>query len=309
MKNPYFSIIVALAPDKEVDMLLESLKGINYAPEKYEIIIEKGTNISINRNRGVAKARGEIIAFVDSDAIVSHNWLNNAERFFVQYHDIYVVGGPQLTPENDTFFGKISELALSSVFGGATIRNRYRKAKLNFDSGEKELAGVNMFCRKEVFNQVQFNLAFFWCGDDVSFLNECVEKGFKVAYSPDIVVYHQRRSNFFSLAKQIFNYACVRPRIRRTKENRLTTFLFAVPTIFLFYLVFLPVLFWLNAYLIVPLFLYLICNLLSTIIITLKEKEPLGIVMLPLIFLTIHLSYGAGYTWGLFKRPYGKTAG
>lgn len=301
MKNLRFSVVVAVASDGKSDALLESLKGTNYNKEAYEIIIEKGENTSANRNRGVAKASGEIVAFVDSDAIISHNWLNNAEKFFIQHPDIGVVGGPQLTPANDTLFGKTSGLALSSIFGGAIIRNRYRKAKLNLNSGERELTSANMFCRKEIFKEVRFNPVF-WPGEDPSFLNECVEKGIKVAYSPDIFIYHQRRSNFFSLAKQIFNYACVRPKIRRTKQNRLTTSLFAIPAFFLFYLVFLPALFRLNAYLIVPLYLYLICNLLSSIIITLKEREPLGIVMLPLIFLTIHLSYGAGFIGGLLRK-------
>ncbi len=217
-----------------------------------------------------------------------------------------MVGGPQLTPENDSIFGKLSGYALSSILGGATIRNRYRKAKLNLDSDERELTSANMFCRKEVFNQVHFNPAF-WPGEDPSFLNECVEKKIKVAYSPDMVIYHRRRSNLFRLAKQIFNYACVRPRIKRTKQNRFTTSLFTIPAIFLFYLVFLPVLFRLNAYLIVPFYLYLFCNLLLSIIITLKGKQPLGMVILPLTFLTIHLSYGAGFIVGLLRKINGKT--
>jgi len=141
-----FSIIVAVAPDRTPEVI-EWLKRQDYPEDRYEIIIKKGPNTSENRNSGVNEAKGEIIAFVDDDAIVGNDWLKKAEDFFQKYPEIDVVGGPQLTPYDDTAFGYVSGVAFASIIGGASIRNRYRKGMLNLNSDERELTTANVFCK------------------------------------------------------------------------------------------------------------------------------------------------------------------
>ena len=79
--NKKFSIVIALAPYRSAEVL-KSLKNVKYDKKKYEIIIKKGLNPSENRNYGIKKAKGEIIYFLDDDAIVDKNILKNAEEFF-----------------------------------------------------------------------------------------------------------------------------------------------------------------------------------------------------------------------------------
>jgi succinoglycan biosynthesis protein ExoA len=297
-----FSVIVALAPGRKAEVL-QSLKKLNYDPAKYEVIIETGKSASSNRNKGVQAAQGEIIAFVDDDAYVDQDWLKNADAFFAKYQNINVVGGPQLTPENDGLFGKISGFALSSVFGGASIRNRYRKAELNLKSNERELTSANLFCQKTIFEKIMFNPNM-WPGEDPEFFNECLEKNIRLAYSPDIIIYHKRRKDLLTFAKQIFTYAYVRPMVRKTKKTGRTSILFLVPSIFLIYLLLLPFLSVLTKLFLLPLYAYVVLNIMVTVVAAVNQKNVWALLFLPVTFLTLHLSYGSGFICGTLKKKW-----
>lgn len=300
MKKIKFSVIIPVAPDRGAEAL-KSLNELDYNKEEYEVIVEKGTNTSENRNNGVKNAQGEIIAFVDDDAFVDRNWLKMAEKFFADYPDIDIVGGPQLTPENDSVFGKWTGYALSCFFGGAIIRERYKKAKLNLNADEKYMTSANMFCKKEIFKNAKFNPEF-WPGEDPTFFNECIENGLKLAYSPDIIIYHKRRENLVKLAKQIFNYGSVRPRIKKIEKTKKSSILFVIPSVFLLYLIFLPILYVISNFFIIPLYAYLIIILFFSVAGTIQGKNFGGILLMPIIFITIHLSYGTGYIIGIMRK-------
>ncbi|MDI6730787.1 MAG: glycosyltransferase, partial [Candidatus Altarchaeum sp.] len=141
-----FSIVIAVAPYRNAEVL-NSLKNINYDKNKYEIIIKKGLNPSENRNYGIKKAKGEIIYFLDDDAVVDKNILKNAEEFFNKYN-VDVVGGPQLTPKDDKFFAKMFGTAIESFWGSYKMANRYKKGELNLDSDELSLTSANCFVKK-----------------------------------------------------------------------------------------------------------------------------------------------------------------
>ena len=80
-------------------------------------MLKRGLNPSENRNNGAKRAKGEIIAFLDDDAVIDVNFLKEAEEFFDKHPEIDIVGGAQLTPKWQKGFAKLSGYALSSKFG------------------------------------------------------------------------------------------------------------------------------------------------------------------------------------------------
>lgn len=311
MKKPFFSIVIAVAPDRNAEVK-ETLAKLDYPKNKYEIIIERGFNPSENRNRGAKKSKGEIIAFIDDDALVNPDLLTKAEEFFKAHEEIAIVGGPQLTPLNEKGFAKISGYALSSFFGAWIVSNRYAGKDTILNAGETMLTSANLFCRKKVFGKIKFNPSLF-PGEDPDFIARAKAKSIGIAYSPQIIVYHRRRSNLSSLAKQIFNYGKTRPK-KETLSKTLKMPFFLVPSIFLIYLILLDILFAIGlmtkglfpqSFLLAfsfPLILYVFLNLLFSLANALTNKDILSFFVLPIIFINIHISYGLGFLISTFRN-------
>lgn len=300
--KPLYSFVIALAPYRNAEVI-QYLKALNYPKSKYEIIVKKGLNPSENRNNGVRDAKGDIIVFIDDDAVVDENYLENVEKFFSQHKDIDIVGGPQLSPKDERGFAKISGFALSSSFGAFNVYKRYTKSALNLNADETDLTSANMVCKKSIFKSISFNPKL-WPGEDPAFISEAKEHGFKVAYSPDIFVYHRRRASIKSLAKQIYSYGKTRP----VKEGFIETLkrpYFLVPSAFLIYLlaiILLTIFSYTRLIIYFPLILYILLSFYTSLYISIREKSFLSILLLPIIFLTIHISYGLGIISGLVKR-------
>lgn len=306
-KSKKFSIVIALAPERNAEVL-RSLEKINYNKEGYEIIIERGRNPSDNRNNGAKKAAGEIIAFIDDDAIMHPEILNVAEKFFQTHKDIDVVGGPQLTPKDDSIFGKISGIAFSSKFGAWKISNRYAGKNLILNADETMLTSANLFCRKGVMDRIKFNPLLF-PGEDPDFINRVRKAGLGIAYSPDLIVYHRRRNSLASLMKQIYSYGYTRP-IKETLRETMKMPFFLIPSIFVVYLFCLLIFLFSNSVitgavigssngistiLFLPLLGYIILSLVFSVLNSIASKNIRTLLALPFIYLTIHLSYGLGF--------------
>ncbi|MBI2106962.1 glycosyltransferase [Candidatus Woesearchaeota archaeon] len=294
-----FSIVIALAPEREIEVL-ESLKSTGYNHKKYEVIVEVGKNPSENRNRGIKKAKGEIIAFIDDDAVVDKSLLKNAEEFFNKHKDIDVVGGPQLTPQNDKLFAKATGYALSSFFGAYTMRNRYKIRELNLDADETCLTSANLFVRRKVFNKIKGFDPLLFPGEDPELITRMKQNGIKVAYSPTIIIYHRRRSDYYSFCKQIFRYGQVRVLKEKLNKKRIGL-VFLIPSLFTIYMMLIIPLSFVHKIFTSPFALYMTIALLFSIGISIR-RSIIYFPILPLIFLSIHISYGLGMLHSIITK-------
>jgi len=289
------NVIIPLGQNREFDAS-ESIKK----HKEIDFIVERGPNPSKNRNQGIKKAKSKFVGFINGHTVLSNNWTKEVKKFFKKYPKIDVVGGPQLNYEKDVFFARISSYALGSKFGSAAVSQRYSGSKIKFDADESDITSSNLVCRKHVFKKVKFDENFY-PAEDPKFISDAKKAGFKVAFSPHIKVSNRKRSTLFGLSKQIFNYGKMRPR----KEGLFETIkkpYFLVPSLFVLYLVLLPLFLSISSLFWIPPVLYLILNLIFSIYEGGKNKSLLGIVLLPLIFLSIHISYGLGFIYGFLRE-------
>ena len=293
-----FSIVIALAPYRNAEVL-NSIKDLDYDKKKYEIIIEKGLNASENRNNGIKKSKGEIIAFIDDDAVVDKDLLKNAEDFFNE-NDIDIVGGPQLTPKDDDFFAKMFGEAIESFWGSYKMSKRYKKSKVNLDADELSLTSANCFVKKSVFKKISGFNTKLWPGEDPEFFSRAKDAGFKIAYSPDLIIYHRRRSDIFSLLQQHYKYGEVRLK-KEWINKKNVNFVMTIPSIFALYIIFLPVMLIFSLQFIFPVLLHLIIDIIVAFYISIR-KNLFYLPFLPFVFFLIHFSYGLGMLVSLIKK-------
>ncbi|MBX4196785.1 glycosyltransferase [Candidatus Pacearchaeota archaeon] len=300
-----FSIVIALAPWRDAE-ILSSIQTLDYPKKNFEVIIIKGLNVPDNRNNGVKKAKGEIIVFLDDDAIIEKDFLKKIDSFLDDHKEISIVGGAQITPKSDKFFARVSGYVLEDPFGAPGVNRRYRKSKLNLNADHDYISGVNLTVRKSVFKKLKFDRELY-PGDDVAFVKKAKKLGLKVGYSPEIFVYHRRRPTLKALVKQIFDYAIAKTKWDLKKELQAKP-LFIIPSLFVLYILTLPFLLALSRLFILPLIAYVILALVFSFYESVRNRNFPAFFILPFIFFIVHVTYGLGFLGGFLNKIFHKTS-
>ncbi len=298
-----FSLIIPVAPYRSCE-ILGSIKQLKFPKREFEVITEYGYNPSDNRNRAIKKAKGKWLVFLDDDGMLDNNYLQHAAVFLKKHPEVDIVGGPQLTPDSDKFFAKTSGYVMSSWFGAFTMSSRYTRRPENLDADEYSLTSANCIVRRGVFKKIKPFDPRLFPGEDPELYARAKRAGFTLAYTPSLIMYHRRRASFFAFCKQFFKYGCVRMKkeqINRTPLLQVNP-VFFIPSLFLVYLVSLPLWLWLSCWFVVPLMAYAGAALFFSVVQAVKYRAFAALLVLPFLYLSIHVVYGAGLLWCLLRR-------
>lgn len=159
------------------------------SPLKKIYLFEARQGLSHARNTGITNARGQIVAFLDDDAIPSEHWLSNIYNAFTNHPDALALGGkilPKFETSRPDWLAPKYETFLSIMDLGDTDQE-YPSGKFPF--------GANMAFRKEIFNSILFptNLGrkgnSLLSGEETFLFQEIVKQG-KIYYIPNMHVIH-----------------------------------------------------------------------------------------------------------------------
>ena len=177
-----FEIILSTNKQKIEDNI------INRLGKKVKIIKTTKSGLSHAKNKGIKEAKGEIISFLDDDAIANENWLQNLSKSFSN-KKIGIVGGPiyPIWPKTGVKSIKNSSLAkewLSLIDISAT--------KIFID----RIFGCNFSVKRNLFSefglfstQLGRRNGGFLGGEDTEFCNR-IKKKYKILYNPDVIISH-----------------------------------------------------------------------------------------------------------------------
>lgn len=150
------------------------------------------------RNVGAANARGEILAFIDSDCTASEKWLAELIPLFNDPKTAAVGGmvdGMCTTSAVDRYEAVMSSLSLGS---------RERSGSGGDDTFY--LPSCNMLVRRTIFLSVDGFDDAMHVGEDVDLTWRLRDEGWTIAYLPLGRVYHEHRSTLRSFMSRRFDY-------------------------------------------------------------------------------------------------------
>lgn len=288
-----FSFIIPVKPGGHV-AALESLRGIEAAPDQYEILVVEGCSPSEQRNTAARQACGDVLYFLDDDSQTAPNCLNICASVMADT-PVAVVGGPSLTPQGDTPLQQLFGLALSSVFGAGAVRNRYRTVGVTRETTDKELILCNLAIRREVFLAAGGLNELLYPNEENELLDRICSTGLKLMHVPELAIHRSQRRTLRLFIRQMYSYG--RGRAQQTLIAGPGTIVGFAPLLFLCYLALLPIIPFSSQNLI-PLFAYLVLDIIFTVAAILASRS-LSPFFLLFLFPLMHISNGFGLLSGL----------
>jgi glycosyltransferase involved in cell wall biosynthesis len=200
-------------PDKEIILVLDPNKDLietykSHVPADVKIVVSKGYGLSNARNSGIESGEGDIMIFIDDDALPADEWLENLVK---NYEDANVVGvGGFIKPVWEKHQPKWFPEELYWLIGCSY------KGLPEHRSIMRNPIGCNMSFRKDVFERAgvfDSNIGRFGkkllSGEEPELSLRVLGKmpGSKIIYDPSAVVYHRiddSRNSFRYLLKRSF---------------------------------------------------------------------------------------------------------
>jgi glycosyltransferase involved in cell wall biosynthesis len=295
------TIIIPVKPDGKV-RALERLSSVDYPACAFEVLVAEGRQPSRQRNRAAEAARGEILYFLDDDALMDGE---NLRRLAQHFSDpaVVAVGGPSLTPADDSRCQRCFGLALASPIGGGGVRNRYRRAGQVRPTDDRELILCNLGFRADAFRASGGFDERLYPNEENELLTRLARQGGMILHDPDLAVRRSQRQTFAAFVRQLFGYG--RGRAEQTLIGGRAGIITYLPMLFLLYLCLLPFLD--NQVYYLP----LLCYGVAVVLFSLAAVAEGGLwSLLPcllVVFPALHLAYGAGLIAGFafprFRRP------
>jgi glycosyltransferase involved in cell wall biosynthesis len=236
MQRPFFSIIVpTYNRSEQLPACLESLSQLDYSRQRFEVIVvDDGSEIPPNevcaafsdrldievltqphrgpaaaRNTGSLRAKGEFLVFTDDDCRPNADWLRQLEVRCLAVPD-HIIGGRTLNLLQDNSFSQMSQLIVDIVY------DHYNRGV----SGPCFFASNNLAVPTASFHRLGGFDARFTTAEDRELCDRWLQRGYRMTYAPEAVVYHAHLLTLGAFWQQHFNYGRGAFRFHQVRAER-----------------------------------------------------------------------------------------
>jgi len=174
--DDYEIILVDSSSDRTPLIVTSKYPGVNFTH------LDKKTDPGTARNIGISKARGEIIAFIDSDCVADRDWL---ERIWDAHKSSYNVIGGSVQNGNDK----------SNPVAWAGYISEFRE--FIPEQSKREVTHIptcNISYKTKIFRTYGLFKGEYYPQEDLVFNHSLSLSGEKILFDPMIQVYHTHRT-------------------------------------------------------------------------------------------------------------------
>ena len=256
-------------------------------------------NAAAKKNLAAGISRSEVLAFIDQDAIPDIDWLRNAVPYLSD-ESVAAVCGPAVPPGEGSRKQVAAGLVFSSfVVSGATNYRYTRHAMREVD----DYPSFNFLVKRAEFLGAGGYPESFVPGEDtVLCLKLTRERGKKIMYVPNVLLFQHRAPLYLPHLRQTFRFARSRGSFVRKFPETSRRIHYFVPSMLLILLVLGLGLSFVSPYLLYAYLAGLGAYLLTVLFSSVKTLDILiNLLILPGIVAT-NLVYGAGFLRGFTAR-------
>lgn len=333
--EPILSIIIpCLQEERFIGDCLESLLSNGFPEKQMEILVVDGMSTDRTReivqhcsrqhpcikllnnpsgktptalNIGIQNAKGKLILRIDAHSSLEGDYIAQCIYSLEKYGADQVGGLMKVIPRTNNLLGKAIAFSLSHRFG---VGNSYFRIHTEVPKWVDTVFGA--CSKRDIFDRVgQFN-EHLYRGQDIEYSLRLKNAGGRTLLIPNVASHYYARSDMKSFLKHNwdnglwailpFTYSDVMP----------VSWRHLVPLTFVSVLIgaiFLSLISPLGLWLLIGVGgMYLAANVVASTQVVIREKDIRYLPVLSLVFMSLHLSYGAGSFWGLSKTAIHKLA-
>ncbi|MDJ0742883.1 MAG: glycosyltransferase [Xenococcaceae cyanobacterium MO_167.B27] len=213
----FVSVIIPVFNDPErIQICLAALEKQTYPRNYYEVIVvDNGSDESLEnlvkqfpqarlayclepgsyaaRNHGIFLAKGEILAFTDSDCVPAPDWLEKGVKWLSATVDCGLVAG-----KIEIFFQNSDRPNAVELYDSVSFFNQQQ-----YVEEENYGATANVFAYKWVFERVGLFNAQLKSGGDKDWGQRVFAKGYTLTYAEEVRIAHPARYSFGQMYRKI----------------------------------------------------------------------------------------------------------
>ncbi|HEM8508952.1 TPA: glycosyltransferase [Burkholderia cepacia] len=230
IRHPSFEVIVVNGPSTD-----ETESVIAEYADVYKVGNCPEANLSKSRNVGIAMASGDIVCFIDDDAVPEPDWLDQLEKGYAD-PKVAAVGGYIRNHTGVEFQCKVTAC---DRFGDGQSFESVEDANPDIGVTAKRylaLTGTNSSFRRKVLVEIGgFDEEYAYFLDETDVIVRMIDCGYEVKYTPDAEIHHKYAASHLrttsKLPKSIYlpvrskAYFCIQNALPGTSYTEIFAFL------------------------------------------------------------------------------------
>ncbi len=250
-------------------------------------------------NKGVEESTGEVVMRIDGHCSYPTNYVSELVKYLYELNADNVGGVWNTQPARETAVCQAIALASSHPFGVGGSMHKIGTSEII------ETDTVPFGCyKREVFEKTGLFDTDLVRNQDDEFNGRLINLGCKIYLIPQVIINYTARDTLCKMRHMYYQYGLYKPLVNK-KLGAPATIRQFFPLLFLIGLVLGGVLSlfvnWIACVYLFVMALYLVIGLVVGFMGAIRTRNPIMVLLMPWVFLNIHLSYGFGYLRGIFK--------